>query len=69
MFQPPPVPNQAENPQLNNPSAPPPNTITPVNPIVPDILKNAPMVNPLAENSRLMHPKEDLSMVSYSIAM
>lgn len=46
---------------------PPNSTAVPipnVSPAIPEILQNAPHVNPLPENSELMHPVEDLSMVS-----
>ena len=46
-----------------NPLQPPPVNVTPVNSVVPDVLKNAPRVNPLSENSKLMHPVEDMSLV------
>ncbi len=51
-------------PSHTNPLPPPTNNITPIDSTVPDLLKNAPLINPLPENSKLMHPVQDLSMVS-----
>ena len=50
------------------PQVPPPTTVsTPMPSVVSELLKNATLVAPLPENSRLMHPKEDLSMVCHNI--
>lgn len=57
------MPQSQAKPGVPVPQVPPPTTVsTPMPSVVSELLKNATLVAPLPENSRLMHPKEDLSM-------